>query len=184
VKISDIFFKFFKFFKNSLPLSLTVVFLLITALPAFAVKTVKADVHRIVDGDTIIAAIEGKNERVRFIGVDTPESVKPGETAQPFGSEASAFTKEALSGKIVWLEIDAAPRDKYQRLLAYVWLSPPSGGEPTEAEIRGNLFNSVLLLGGYARLITIPPNVKYSDRFTRFQTEAREHVRGLWKRNS
>ena len=151
-------------------------------MPALGLETVNASVQRVVCGDTIIAVIEGKEERVRIIGVDTPETAKPRETAEPFGPEALAFTKNALSGKTVRLEMDAAPRDGDRILLAYVWLSPPEGDEPAEIEIRGNLFNSILLLGGYAQFMTVPPNVKYDDRFEQFQTEAREHVRGLWSR--
>jgi micrococcal nuclease len=162
---------------------LLILFLFIISVsPASAFQVIKAKVQRVVDGDTVVAIIEGKKERIRFIGVDTPETVKPRTPAEPFGRESSDFTKKALTGKTVWLEMDVSPRDKYKRLLAYVWLSPPEDDEITEDEIREDMFNAVLLLGGYAQLMTIPPNVKYADSFTRFQTEAREQVRGLWSR--
>ncbi|MDR1579079.1 MAG: thermonuclease family protein [Synergistaceae bacterium] len=168
--------------KQNFTLGLSIVFFLLSTVPAFAVETVEAKVRCVVGGDEIIVLIEGEEERVRFIGADTPETAKPGESAEPFGPEALAFTEKNLAGETVWLEMDEPPRDEYRRLLAYVWLSPPESGEPTETEIRENLFNALLLLGGYAQLTTIPPNVRYAGCFTRFQEEAREHVRGLWSR--
>ena len=74
------------------------------------------------------------------------------------------------------------PRDKYARLLAYVWTTQPTMDPPSESDLRSSLFNSVLLLEGYAQVMTIPPNVKYADQFMRFQREAREQGKGLWGR--
>lgn len=121
----------------------------------------------VVDGDTIKVSINGKTESVRLIGVDTPETVHPTKGVQPYGPEASAYTKQRLTGQQVRLEFDAEQRDKYGRLLAYVWL----GDE---------MFNATLLREGYAQLMTVPPNVKYVDQFTALQQEAREAGRGLW----
>lgn len=131
-----------------------------------------ARITRVVDGDTIHVALNGRDETVRLIGVDTPETVHPEKPVEPYGPEASAFTKSRLNGKTVYLEFDVQERDKYGRLLAYVWLDEP--GEITD------VFNAVLLLEGYAQLLTVPPNVKYADHFVRYQREAREAGKGLW----
>lgn len=132
----------------------------------------------VVDGDTVLVDVAGDVRRVRLIGVDTPETVHPRKPVQHYGPEASAFTKQALSGQRVWLEYDVAPLDKYQRHLAYVWLERP--GRDEEAVRRG-MFNARLLLEGYGRVMTIQPNSRYSDLFARFQAEARAARRGLWR---
>src|SRR5215212_8983311 len=121
-------------------------------------------VTRVVDGDTIVV---GASERVRLIGVDTPESVKPGTPVQCFAREASAFTKRLLTGRRVRLERDVEERDRYGRLLAYVYV--------------GDLFvNAELVRRGYASVATFPPNVRHVDEFVRLQREARAARRGLW----
>lgn len=126
-------------------------------------------VTRVVDGDTIYISppIDGLTD-VRLIGVDTPETHKPGTPVQPYGPQASAFTTRMLQGKKVALETDVEKVDLYGRLLAYVWTSPST------------MFNEVLLRQGYAQLATFPPNVKYVDRFREDQAEARAARRGLW----
>lgn len=136
-----------------------------------------ARVTDVLDGDTLDVVLEnGRSERVRLIGVDTPET--SGGTPQPYGPEAGAFTEKSLRGRQVWLETDVEERDRYNRLLAYVWLSVPEtrGG----ADIRTKMFNARLLAGGYAQVLTVPPNVRYADLFVRLQKEAREAKRGLW----
>ncbi len=141
-----------------------------------AVKTLPARVTGVVDGDTVHVRLEGgKDERVRFIGVDAPESTRK---VEPYGKETAAHTKKRLEGKTVYLELDVGERDRYGRLLAYVWLSPPEDGG--EAEVRAKMFNAELLLAGFAQVMTVPPNVKYADLFVQFQREARENGRGLW----
>lgn len=125
------------------------------------------DVLRVVDGDTIEVMYQGKKEDVRLIGVDTPETVHPSKPVQPYGPEASAFTKAQLTGQRVGLEFDVEERDRYGRLLAYVWLGD-------------QMFNEVLVKEGYAQIATFPPNVKYVDLLTQLQKEAREANRGLW----
>lgn len=137
----------------------------------------KAEVVRVVDGDTVVVRLEnGAEERVRFIGVNTPESTTRHE---PYGEEAAAFTRNQLDGEIVYLEKDVSDRDRYGRLLRYIWLEPPT--EVSEDSIRGKLFNAILLLEGYAQVATYPPDVKYTDDyFIRFQAEARELNKGLW----
>jgi endonuclease YncB( thermonuclease family) len=134
-----------------------------------AAALVAATVTRVVDGDTIeVRTAAGTTEKVRLIGVDTPETVHPTKGVQPYGPEASAFTKERLTGQAVQLEMDAEQRDKYGRLLAYVYLP------------NGTMFNATLVDEGYAQLMTYPPNVKYVEVFKALQTTAREANRGLW----
>jgi len=143
---------------------------------------IPATVTRIIDGDTIEVSFQGKTEKVRLIGVDTPETKHPDKPVQPYGPEAANFTEKQLAGKKIFLEKDVSERDKYGRLLAYVWLTDPA--DFTEAQMRINMFNSRLLLAGYAQLMTIPPDVKYVDWFTKFQIEARQSKKGLWGMSS
>jgi micrococcal nuclease len=126
-------------------------------------------VTRIVDGDTvsISPAVEGK-ARVRFIGVDTPETTDPDCGEQPYADEARTFTTSRLDGQQVGLELDVDRTDPYERLLAYVY---PSDDE---------MFNETLLREGYAQVATFPPNIKYVDRFLAAQEEARATGAGLW----
>ncbi|NLL36856.1 MAG: thermonuclease family protein [Fretibacterium sp.] len=140
--------------------------------------TLQGTVTRVVDGDTVVVNVEGTERRVRLLGVDTPETVHPKKPVQYYGKEASNFTKTSLLGRQVWLEYDAAPLDKYQRHLAYIWLEKP---ERDEAAVRRGMFNARLLLEGYAEVLTIQPNSRYSELFTEFQQEARRARRGLWK---
>ena len=127
-----------------------------------------AHVTRVVDGDTIIVNLDGTQTRVRLIGMDTPESVKPDTPVQCFAIAASNFTKHALTSRTVRLEYDVDRYDRYGRTLAYVWLD-------------GRLFDQVLVAAGYARVYTFPPNVRYVDRFVAAERAAREHQRGLWR---
>ncbi|MDN5348388.1 MAG: micrococcal nuclease [Clostridia bacterium] len=146
------------------------------AVTESAVKTLPAAVTSVVDGDTVYARLQnGKEEKVRFIGVDTPESTRE---VEPYGKEAAVYTKKRLDGKKVYLELDVGERDKYGRLLAYVWLEQPK--DNSEAEVRAKMFNAELLLNGYAQVMTVPPNVKYADLMAKLQQEAREAGKGLW----
>jgi micrococcal nuclease len=115
-----------------------------------------------------VATVKGRRERVRVIGVDTPESVDPSRPDEPYGQEASDFAKHYLDGETVRLAGDAEPRDRYGRMLAYVWLED------------GTFWNALLVAEGYAQQLTIPPNVAYADLFRRLAREARQHDRGLW----
>ena len=125
-------------------------------------------VTRVVDGDTIHVWTGGRDEAVRYIGVDTPESVKPGTPVQCFAKAASAENGRLVAGRRVRLVYDAERRDRYGRLLAYVY--------------RDSLFvNAELVRAGYARTLTIPPNVRFAERFARLARDAREHRRGLWR---
>ena len=139
---------------------------------------VMGTVTRVVDGDTAEITVDGAKRRVRFLGVDTPETVHPNKPVQFFGPEASAFTKESLTGKRVWLEYDKNPQDRYSRHLAYIWTAKPKSIN-TET-IRRDMFNAKMLLGGYAQVMIIKPNNRYAQQFKEFEAEARNSRRGLW----
>jgi micrococcal nuclease len=125
-------------------------------------------VERVVDGDTIEIKLGGKKEKVRLIGIDTPETKKPNTPVMYYGKEASAYTKKRLEQQTISLEWDVDRRDKYDRLLAYVWID-------------NELFNETLIKEGYARLSTFPPNVKYVSLFTKAQEQARKQGSGIWQ---
>jgi len=134
--------------------------------PGFA-DGAEAEVTRVVDGDTIEVELPAGEEDVRLIGVDTPETVKPGEPVQCFGPEASAFTKDLLEGETVRLEFDRELRDVYDRLLAYVYV--------------GDVFaNAELIEGGFARTLEIEPNTSRAAELARLQQAAGRAGRGLW----
>ncbi|MBI4120117.1 MAG: thermonuclease family protein [Parcubacteria group bacterium] len=125
-------------------------------------------VLRVIDGDTIEVDFNGKPERVRYIGMDTPETVHPEKLVQCFGQEASQKNKELVAGKKVRLEGDITDRDKYGRLLRYVYA--------------GDTFvNLELVKQGYATAYTYPPDVKYAELFVEAQKEARVNRLGLWQ---
>lgn len=133
-------------------------------------------VIRVVDGDTAhVRMADGHTEKVRFIGIDTPESTRE---IEPYGKEASRYTRKALQGRHVYLERDVEERDRYERMLAYIWTERPVSR--SDAELRAKLFNARLLLDGYAQVYTFPPNVRYVDFFLGCQREARAAGRGLW----
>ena len=138
------------------------------AWPDAPKDAVPAKVQRVSDGDTFVATVEGRRERIRVIGVDTPESVAPNQPDEPYGEEASDFAKHHLDGETVRLAGDAEPRDRYGRMLAYVWLED------------GTFWNALLVAEGYAQQLTIPPNVTYERLFHRLAAEARREDRGLW----
>jgi micrococcal nuclease len=124
-------------------------------------------VERVVDGDTIRVRVGTALETVRYIGVDTPETVHPTRGVEPYGKAASRFNASLVEGKQVRLEFDVERRDRYGRLLAYVYVD--------------TLFvNAELVRRGYAQLMTIPPNVRHVDHFVRSQRDAREAGAGLW----
>lgn len=138
-------------------------------------KFEEAYVKRVVDGDTIIATIDNTDYRVRFIGINTPESTTK---IEEYGKEASNYTKEMLTGKTVYLEKDVRNTDKYDRLLRYVWLEIPN--KITSDEINTKMFNAILLINGYAKLFTYPPDIKYVEYFKPLEEEARKNNTGLW----
>ena len=120
---------------------------------------------RVVDGDTLLMT---NQEKVRLIGVDTPETKHPKKPVQRFGKEAYLFTKKMVEGEKVRLEYDWQKRDKYGRLLAYVYL------------MDGTFLNAEIIKQGYGFAYTRFP-FKYLEEFRRYQREARENKRGLWK---
>ena len=150
-------------------------------------KVYEAKIERVVDGDTAIISFvfdDGSKylkERVRFLGVNTPETVHPNKPVEYYGKEASNFTKSELTDKTVWLQTDVEVKDRYGRMLAYVWTKEPSKKDLDDEEaIREYMFNAKLLLDGYAQLMTVQPNSRYSNLFVHFQREARSEKRGLW----
>jgi micrococcal nuclease len=130
-------------------------------------ERVRANVVRIVDGDTIEVLIEGTEEDVRYIGVDTPESVAPGEPVECFGPEASEFNERLVAGETVTLVFDRELRDSYGRLLAYVFAD-------------GVLVNAELVARGFARTLEIAPNTSKAPRLARLERRAGAAARGLW----
>lgn len=128
---------------------------------------IKAKVIEVIDGDTIKVMIDGKEETVRFLLVDTPETKHPQKGTQPFGPEAANFTSSMLKGKIIEMEKDITERDKYGRLLMYVYVD----GKSVQEE---------LLRKGLARVAVYPPDVKYVDRYKQIQEEARKQGIGIW----
>jgi micrococcal nuclease len=126
-----------------------------------------AEVLRVVDGDTIEVLLDGAEEDVRYIGVDTPESVAPGEPVECFGEAASDFNADLVEGEEVTLVFDAELRDQYGRLLAYVYAGDV-------------LVNAQLLVRGFARTLEIEPNTAKAPRFERLEQRAGAAGRGLW----
>lgn len=129
-----------------------------------------AVVTGVVDGDTIDVRVQGRRERVRLIGIDTPETVRPDAPVECFGPEASAHTAELLAvGTPVRLVRDVEARDDYGRLLAYVYRASD------------DLFvNLELVRAGLARPFPFPPNVTFADDFVEAAREAQASGRGLW----
>jgi micrococcal nuclease len=132
----------------------------INATPSGSIVTVT----RVVDGDTIEIST---GEKVRYIGMNTPETVDPRRPVQCYGHEASAKNKELVEGQTVLLEKDVSDKDKYGRLLRYVWLG-------------STMINEVLVQEGYAEVDTVPPDVKYKSRFIAAERHAIAANMGLW----
>jgi len=137
-----------------------------TCLPR-STNITKARVSRVIDGDTIEVAINGKNYRVRYIGIDTPESVHPNRPVEPFSKEAAAKNKELVGTKEVYLIRDVSQTDKYGRLLRYVIAD-------------GIFVNYELVKQGYAYAVTFPPDVACAETFLAAQRAAQAAGRGLW----
>ncbi len=130
-----------------------------------------ATVKRVVDGDTIEIAIGGKTERVRLIGVDTPETKHPTKGVECYGPEASAYTEQLLpTGTALRVERDIEARDKYGRLLLYVYTAD------------SNVFvNLDLVMNGYARPMVFEPNTAHKADFAQAATQAELRNVGLWQ---
>jgi len=143
--------------------SLLLLFILFLSCQAYPPGIYK--VARVVDGDTIVL---NNGERIRYIGIDTPETVHPSKPVEYFGKEASEANKKLVEGKRVRLEYDVQRVDQYGRTLAYVYLE------------NGTFVNAWLVENGYARVSTYPPNVKHQQRFLELEQKARESKVGLW----
>ena len=136
-------------------------------------EPIAGKVDRVIDGDTIEVELDERIgggpalEDVRYIGIDTPESVKPGTPVQCYGNEASEFNHELVEGRRVLLRFDRELRDRFGRLLAYVYV-----GE--------TFVNAELLRLGYARTLEIEPNTSNAGRFASLEADAGEAGVGLW----
>ena len=140
-------------------------------------------IKKVIDGDTLRVLYDGKEEKLRLIGMDAPESrinpraekqsaseTKELQTILKMGRGATNFVRSLVKpGDRLKIEFDVVKRDRYQRLLGYVYLS------------NGKMLNEEIVKAGYANLLTIPPNVRYQGRFIEAHVEAREHKRGFWK---
>lgn len=129
------------------------------------------EVVRVVDGDTIKVRYNGRVESVRYIGIDTPETVHPSRPVEPFGPEASALNKALLTEGTVYLSFDLEQRDHYGRLLAYVYA----------VHDRQRIFvNLEIVRAGLARAFPYAPNTAYAGLFRQTEVEARGAHRGIW----
>lgn len=132
-------------------------------------QTIAARVTRVVDGDTVHVDVGGAEETVRYIGIDTPESVKPDTPVQCYAKEASHRNSELVDREAVRLVAGAEPRDRYGRLLAYVYRA------------RDDRFvNETLAAEGFAKPLTIPPNDRYQALFKRHVDAAKNAGKGQW----
>jgi micrococcal nuclease len=141
--------------------------LLALGVPVAAQPSLEGSVVRIVDGDTIHVRLADRVEKVRYIGVNTPEVHHPSKGEEPGGRAAARVNGELVAGRRVRLELDTQARDRYGRLLAYVWVD-------------ATMVNAELVRRGFAQVMTVPPNVRHQTLFLRLQREARDAGRGLW----
>jgi micrococcal nuclease len=137
--------------------------------PSSLPHALRARVIRAVDGDTALVRVDGKVEYVRYIGVDTPETVKPGTPVQCGGPQASAYDHRVVDGRTVRLVFDRERQDAYGRLLAYV-------------HVGGRFVNADLVRRGLARPFRYAPNTAHASLFTRLADRAGRRGRGLWSR--
>lgn len=155
---------------------------LVSGLAVAAPAGYSAKVVNVVDGDTLKVELAGQIESIRLIGIDTPESKankkakkdasrsqRDIQTIVSLGKAAASFTKSIVKpGDFVRIEQDMQARDRYGRILGYVYLKS------------GKMLNEEIISAGYASVMTIPPNVRHQDRFLRAHRVAREKKRGLW----
>jgi len=150
------------------PWQLSLLLLALLVAPAAPGEAIEGTVVRVVDGDTIHVKVWERVEKVRYIGVNTPETHHPTRGEEPGGREAAEMNRRLVVGQRVRLELDVRARDRHGRLLAYVWV--------------GDLMvNAELVRLGYAQVMTVPPNVKHQELFVKLQREARDAGRGLWR---
>lgn len=168
-------------YKFTIPKIINIVFFIILIIFPLGCSYNYDDIYviKVFDGDTLEL---GNGEKVRFIGIDCPELYENDKlyydiqrtgydigTMKEMGKKAYRFTRNLVEGKKVKLEFDIERRDKYRRLLAYVYLED------------GTFINAKIIEQGYAQPMTIPPNVKYANLFQRLFIEAKEDNRGLWR---
>ena len=138
--------------------------------PSGSTDSATATVLKVIDGDTIVLKLQNQTETVRLLGVDTPETVHPTKDVECFGPEASTFTRTMLKeGAVVKLARDVEPRDRFQRLLAYLYLAD------------GTFFNQLLIDQGFARNLSIEPNTTFASQFASHESTARDRRVGLWQ---
>ena len=125
-----------------------------------------------VDGDTVHVRLADRVEKVRYIGIDTPEVHHPTRGEEPGGRAATEINRGLVGDRAVRLEPDVQLRDRNGRLLAYVRVKGPDGDEI--------MINAELVRLGYAQVMTVPPNVRHAELFRKLAIEARENHRGLW----
>ena len=140
-----------------------------------------ARVLRVIDGDTIEVSIEGSEEDVRYIGVDTPETVMPGAPVECYGAQASAANHRLVEGRTVRLVFDRERRDAYGRLLAYVYAPGRTEAIGARREAgKPRFVNATLVREGYARTLEIAPNTAHASELRRLEARAGRAGRGLW----
>lgn len=130
-----------------------------------------ARVVRVVDGDTLVIDRGHGNERLRYIGMDAPESVKPGSPVESMGREASAANAALVEGREIVLERDVSETDQYDRLLRYAWLREGDAWLMVNLELVGR---------GYAHVVTYPPDVRWVEELRSAERAARDAGAGLW----
>ncbi len=168
-------FTFFSFLNEKLQLlktNNTTEKILMTPMPTTTVLE-KVKVVRVIDGDTI--EIEN-SQKVRYIGINTPELHDKRKPVECFANEAYLKNKELVEGKEVYLEKDVSHTDKYGRLLRYVYLTDKSSTD------EANFINLYLIANGYANLMTVPPDVKHADLFKQERKKAMINNLGLWNK--
>ena len=151
-----------------------------------------AEVTKVSDGDTITVELDGREEKVRLTGIDTPETYATAkldrdveasplnrEEMRALGKQATAYAEELMEGQEVYLELDAEARDRYGRMLAYVYTLASNGDWTFENE-NFEQVNLEMVEAGWADPLSIPPNDKYADLYVEAAQEARRRDRGMW----
>jgi endonuclease YncB( thermonuclease family) len=144
-------------------------------------ETQIGQVVSITDGDTVRVVIDGEEYRLRYIGIDTPESVAPDTPVEPFALAATAANAALVEDETVVLERDVSETDRFDRLLRYVWLTPDDSAAPGDPDAAWRLVSLELVAAGLAEAVDYPPDTKYSDLFDAAEAEARQAGRGMWR---
>lgn len=139
----------------------------------------KAKVLYAADGDTIWVDIDGKEVKIRFVGINTPELARDGNPAEFMAEEAKNFTSNTLRDKEIYLEKDITDRDKYDRMLRYIWLEKPVAN-PTKEDIEEKTLNGILVKEGYAYSNYYKPDIKYQKHLDNIEKSAQDKGLGIW----